>query len=102
MSGLTSVVEFTPLAFSQITVTTSSATLASLCAGAIIPVGAKHAIFHPEGDVRWRSDGADPTDAIGLVMKSGQDTVFENQPSIFDAMELIASASTLVNVHFFK
>jgi len=102
MSGLTNVVEFTPTTFSQITVTSSSATLASLCGGSIIPAGAKHAVFHPEGDVRWRADGTDPTADIGLVMKSGQDTVFENQPSIFDTMELIASGDTLVNVHFFK
>ena len=102
MSGISSVIEFTPTTFSQITVGAASATLASLCGGAIIPVGARHAVFHPEGDVRYRCDGTDPTAAVGSVMKSGQDTVFENQPSIFDTMELIASGDTLVNVHFFK
>ena len=93
----TGVVEFTPTTFEQITVTTSATLLSGLLSGGI-PAGAKHVIFYPEGDIRWRADGTSPTSSVGIVMKSSQLEVFENQFTLLTAMEMIAGANTLVNV----
>jgi hypothetical protein len=89
--------------FEQITISSSSTTLAAgLTAG--IPSEARHAIFYPEtADVRWRADGTAPTDAVGIVMEKDAMHVFEDQRGIFDNMKLIsASSSSTLNVHFFK
>ena len=93
----TGVVAFTPLAFEQVTVTSSAALIGSLLVGGI-PTGTKHIIFWPEGDVRWRSDGSDPTTAIGIVMPGSQLTIFENQPALFVTMKVIASDDTFLNI----
>jgi hypothetical protein len=99
----------TPIAttgFQQLTVTTSAATLASLCSGSVIPAETRHAIFYPEGqNVRWTTDGGNPTATVGMVMEADAQTVFENQRPIFDNMKVIsanASSSATLNVSFFK
>jgi len=101
MSGITHVTEFTPTTFEQITVT-SSATLLSALLSAGLPTGAKHAVFYPEGDVRWRGDGTSPTADVGVVMAGSAEEVWESQRTLMEAVEFIASGDTLVNIQFFK
>lgn len=99
--NITNVIEFTPTTFEQITVT-SSATLLSALLSAGLPSGARHAVFYPEGDVRWRADGTSPTAAIGIVMAGNAEEVWESQRTLLEAVEFIASGDTLVNIQFCK
>lgn len=97
MSGMAMSVEFSPLAFEQVTVTTGAQLLTTLSTK---PPTARHVMLYPEGEIRMRCDGTAPTEDIGIILDVDLH-VFENQLSIINSMKLIASGNTLLNVHWF-
>lgn len=56
--------------YQQVTSTGASATLASLCAGAALPAGAKKVLLTPTAPVRVRDDG-NPSAAVGYPIAAG-------------------------------
>lgn len=52
-----------------------------------------------DNDVRWRADGTDPTDAVGIVLASGND--FWCNMRLRDLRVIETTASAKLNVHYF-
>jgi len=99
MSGLSIGAEFAPLAFFQVNISTTAGTLNSFAA---IPTRAKHVMIYPEGGLRMRCDGTNPTGDVGIILDEDLH-VFENQRTMMDNMILISDTGGIVavNIHYF-
>ena len=57
------------------------------------------AMIQPSGaDLYWRADGVTPTGLDGIVMSDGVAWLFENQPQLLRAMQLLGGTA---RVHIF-
>lgn len=82
--------------YQQLASLAANQTLASLCAGGVIPVGASKVLIVPTADVRVRDDGA-PTAAVGLPVKAGQSFTYDG-----DAIsDLRVYGAAILDVWFF-
>lgn len=88
-------VELVPLKFEQVTVNTTADLLTDLSS---IPQWAKTLIMYPEGNIRWRADGNDPTSAVGIVLDVKMH-VFENQVFLLERMSVISSTGSPVKLN---
>lgn len=84
-----------PLGYEQISDLSSAV-------GLTVPSGSRIAIIQSETqDVRWRDDGTDPTDAIGMVMTASDDLlVYTGDLSAIKFIETAASAA--LNVSYYS
>jgi len=67
-----------------------------------VPTGAWMAIIQAEDQkVRWRADGTDPTDAIGMVLITEEELVLAGATMLAALRFLEEAASAKLNVEYF-
>jgi hypothetical protein len=65
-----------------------------------VPAGATRALLQVEDQkVRWRDDGTDPTNAIGIVIGAGDEFLYEGDLSAIKFIQETATAE--LNVAYF-
>ena len=96
MSRFSLGVELVPKAFEQVTVSDSSADLLTDLSS--IPPEAKTLIMYPEGNIRFRADGIDPTSAVGIILDAKMH-VFENQKYFLGKMKVISGTGSPVKLN---
>jgi len=85
--------KLSPLGYEQITVDSAK--------GLTVPTGATHALIQAQDqDIRWRDDGTDPTDTVGVVLKAGYDIWYTGDLSAFKAIQTAATGK--LNVVYYK
>lgn len=85
----------TPLGQEQVTALSSAENLPD------IPADAAWAVIIPEGnDVRWRDDGTDPTDSIGMPLSISQPLTYSGD---LEAIKFIQQgAGAKLNVAYYR
>lgn len=58
--------------YQQLTSTAASATIASLCSGSALPIGATKCMIRPTATVRFRDDGTNPSSSVGFPVNAGE------------------------------
>lgn len=82
-----------PLGYEQITDLSASTDLTP-------PAGATVALIVVEAqDVRWRDDGTDPTDTVGMPLAAGQSMVYDGSLSAIEFIEVTSGAA--LNVAYY-
>ncbi len=84
---------YTPLGYQQLTDLAAAHALT-------VPAGATVAVFMPEGDVRWRDDGVDPTSSVGMLLVDGMPFPYDGSLSAFRV--IAASGAAVLNVSYYK
>jgi len=65
------------------------------------PVGAKLAMIQVEGaDLRWRDDGTNPTNVVGMLLEDG-DTLFYTVNDYTKFKMIQAAATATVNISYY-
>ena len=83
-----------PLGYQQIT------SLSSV-SGLSIPSGARVCIIQANTqNIRWRDDGTDPTNGIGMVLAAGLDMLYTGNLVKIKFIEVAASAELNVSYYF--
>ena len=83
-----------PLGYEQITGLSSAQSLT-------VPTGARLAVICAETQtVRWRDDGVDPTNAVGMPLPTNAYLIYNGDLGAFRAIETAASA--VLNVEYYK
>jgi len=82
-----------PLGFEQVTDLSAAAALTP-------PVGASFAVINPESqNVRWRDDGEDPTDSVGMLIEAGSEFTYQGSLSAIRFIETTSGAT--LNVSYY-
>lgn len=80
--------------YQQITSLASAAALT-------VPTGARIALIGAEDvSVRWRDDGTDPTDSVGMVLAAGASMLYDGSLSAIRFIETAASAK--LNISYYE
>jgi hypothetical protein len=85
--------QYTELGYQQITGLNNAKSLT-------VPENAVYAVIQAQDkDVRWRSDGTDPSATVGMILYAGQDIPYTGNLRKFRAIEV--SASAILNVTYY-
>jgi hypothetical protein len=84
----------TPLGYRQITELSAAVGISN------IPAGTQMALITAEGqNIRWRDDGTDPTDTVGMLLTTGQTLSYNGPIEKFKAIEVTDGASLNVSLY---